>query len=142
MKYNILTWQQASRQANDLKDFFSLAPTPSEEPCTQAGHEIESQLMECQAYIKQLIRYNGTPPEGAEFFIIENNTHDFGIYYEAGIWFIPTPPEAEYYSPSEEYANRCEIGPDRWDHAAKEELRRQGHPFYQPAKVVPIRKTA
>ena len=136
-----LTWQQAARMADDLHEFFSLASTPNEEPCTQAGQSIYLQRIECMAYINQLKRYNGTPPSGAEFFIIENH-HEFGTYLEAGIWFVPTPPEAEDYSPSEEYAQRSEIGPDKWDHAALVELRRAGHPNYQPGKVIPIKKAS
>lgn len=143
--YEKITWDRLSRRSGRRFDFFSLAPTPHDEECTQAGGSSSDQKAECVALINQLRRVHGDPPEGAEFVIIKNTGHDFGEYLEAGICFIPEDEEAEdpEESPSMEYALKCESGiPDKWDDKAIEELRESGHSKYQPAKIIQLRKTA
>lgn len=137
-KYKVINWSKAVAKTNENLDFFTLASTPNDETCTQAGMDLESQIKECTALINQLKRGAGTPDEGAEFFIIENTGHDFGIYYEAGIFYQPTPDtdEAEE-SQSEIYAMIIEQNiPEQWDNEAKEELRKAGHPAHQPGKII------
>lgn len=139
------SWDSLSRRSSSRFDFFSLAPTPHDEECTQAGGDLVDQKKECAALINQMIRIHGSPPEGAEFVIIKNTGHDFGTYYEAGICFVPEDEDAEdpEESPSMEYALKCESGiPDKWDDDAIDELRDSGHSKYQPAKVIPLKKSA
>lgn len=141
-KYKVINWSKAVAKTNENLDFFTLASTPNDETCTQAGMDLESQIKECTALINQLKRGAGTPDEGAEFFIIENTGHDFGIYYEAGIFYQPTPEDQGEENGSEIYAMVIEQNiPDKWDAEALQELRKAGHPAYQPAKVVKM-KTA
>lgn len=145
IKYPVINWNKAAAKASDQLEFFPLACTPHEEECTPAGNDDKNndkQQMECTALINQLKRIS-PPPQDAEFFIIENTGHEFGTYYEAGIFFIPTP-EAETeeetdqpQSDSENYAMIIEGNiPDKWDAEALQELREAGHPNFQPAKIV------
>jgi hypothetical protein len=139
-----LSWDACSRRSNDRRDFFPLAPTPHDEECTQAGQDIQDNIKECRALIGQLIRVHGEPPDGAEFILIRND-HEFGTYYEAGIFYaMMTEEEMEEAdqdeTPSLLYAQKCESGiPDKWDAEALAELVEVGHTKYlpkEPAKVV------
>jgi hypothetical protein len=144
-QYPVINWNKAAAKASDQIEFFALACTPHDEECTQAGMDKvnnDQQRIECSALINQLIRIS-PPPPGAEFFIIENTGHEFGIYYEAGIFFVPSPePQTEQetdqqQSDSENYAMIIEGNiPDKWDAVALQELRDAGHPKFQPAKIV------
>lgn len=141
--YKVINWNDAVKKCNfsEKIEFLPLSCTPHNEECTPAGKDLESQILECTALINQLIRSAGQPDTGAEFFIIENTGHDFGIYYEAGIFYQPTPDtdEAEE-SQSEIYAMIIESNiPEQWDNEAKEELRKAGHPAHQPGKVVKMK---
>jgi len=139
-----LSWDACSRRCNDRRDFFSLACTPHDEECTQAGGEVSDMLIECRALINQLIRVNGEPPPGAEFILVKND-HEFGTYYEVGIFFdMLTEEEMEESdkdeTPSQEYAQKCEMGiPSTWDKEALTEIKEAGHTKYlpkEPARVV------
>lgn len=148
-----LSWDRASRRCSDTLEFFSLACTPHGESCTQAGEGMTSDMiLECKALVNQLIRVHGTPPEHAEFFLIKNE-HDFGTYYEVGIFFTMTDPDGadrDDDTPSEIYARLCESGiPEKWDAEAIEELKEAGYTPFQPkeparvvkhqGKVLPIK---
>ncbi len=140
-QYPVINWNRAAQQCSTgVKEFFPLAPTPHDEPCTQAGQDEILQLIECTALINQLKRLPTPPAPQAQYFIIENTGHEFGTYYEVGIFYIPTPEdqgEEEPESDSEQYAMIIEQNiPDKWDAEALKELREAGHPLYQPAKVV------
>lgn len=140
-----ISWDAASRRCNDHREFFSLACTPHDEECTQAGcNGTADMIIEAKALINQLIRVHGTPPEGADFILIRND-HEIGTYYEAGIFFkILTEEEMEEAdqdeTPSQEYASKCEMGiPDIWDAEALVELKEAGHTKFlpkEPARVV------
>lgn len=139
-----LSWDRAAKRCNDHLEFFPLAPTPHDEECTPAGTDIPDNIKECTALVNQLIRVHGEPPEGAEFTLIRND-HEFGTYYEAGIFFrILTEKEMEEAdadeTPSQLYAQKCESGiPDKWDADAIKELKAAEHTRYmpkEPAKVV------
>lgn len=148
-QYPVINWNRAAGRASDQLEFFPLACTPHEEECTPAGYDLENnrtQQIECKALINQLIRKAGPAPEGAQYFIIENTGHEFGTYYEAGIFYVPTPePQTEEetdqsQSDSENYAMIVEQNiPDKWDAEAFKELREAGHPNYQPAKVIKLK---
>ena len=66
-----------------MKDYMYIGPTPSDEACAQVGEDNynENARKECRAFIKQLKRQFGEPPEGAELKI-KNEAHDFGSYLE------------------------------------------------------------
>lgn len=139
-----LSWDACARRTNDRREFFSLAPTPHDEECTPAGQDIPDNIKECTALINQLIRVHGEPPEGAEFILIKND-HEFGTYYEAGIFFTMLTEEEmeEAYqdeTPSLLYAQKCETGiPDKWDAEAIAELTAAGYTKFmpkEPARVV------
>lgn len=139
-QYPVINWNRAAAKANENLEFFSLASTPHDENCTPAGQDLESQIKECTALINQFKRAAGEPDPGAEFFIIENTGHDFGTYYEAGIFYVPTPEDQEEENGSEIYAMVIEQNiPDQWDEEANRELREAGHPAHQPAKVVKMK---
>ena len=141
-QYPVINWNVAAKKCNTngQVEFFSLACTPTDETCTQAGQDLESQIKECTALINQLIRAAGQSDPGVEFFIIENTGHDFGIYYEAGIFYIPTPEDQEEENGSEIYAMVIEQNiPEKWDAEALQELKTAGHPAYQPAKIIQMK---
>ncbi len=132
--YQVISFERAAARRNT--DFFSLAPTPHDEQCTPAGADTNLGILECTALINQLLREQGAPPEKAEFFIVRNEGHDFGSYYEAGIFYSEQMDEDEE-TPSCIYAQNIETNiPENWDDLAKQELREKGHPLFQLAKVV------
>ncbi|MBP7109823.1 MAG: hypothetical protein KBA90_14785 [Chitinophagaceae bacterium] len=145
MHISKLSWDNCSRRCNDRRDFFSLAPSPHDEECTPAGEEVSDQIIEVKALIGQLMRIHGELPEGAEFVLIRND-HEFGTYYEAGIFYEMNEPnydeeeEDEEETPSLLYAQKCESGiPDKWDAEALNEMKEAGHTKFlpkQPGKVV------
>lgn len=148
--YPVINWNNATAKTGEQLEFFPLTCTPHNENCTPAGQNREDQIKECTALINQLIRKAGQPDPGAEFFIIENTGHDFGTYFEAGIFYIPTPEQEEdeegqedkeeEESQSEIYAMVIEQNiPDTWDEEALQELRASGHTMYQPAKVIKMK---
>jgi len=141
-----LSWDACSRRCNDRREFFSLACSPHEEECAQVGQDdyIGDNLIECRVLVAQLIRVHGEPPPGADFVLIKNE-HEFGTYYEVGIFFdMLTEEEMEEAeqdeTPSQLYAQKCESGiPAKWDDKALADLLEAGHSKYipkQPAKVV------
>lgn len=139
--YNIINWNNAARKANEQLEFLPLTCTPHDEICTPAGKDEDNQIKECTALINQLIREQGNPPEGAEYFIIINTGHEFGIYYEAGIFYIPTQDNETEVSISENYALKIETSiPDKWDIEALNELRNARHTNHQPAKVIQLKR--
>lgn len=139
--YKVINWNNAAKKCNYSEiEFLPLSCTPHEETCTPAGQDSDQQISECTALINQLIREQGPAPEGTEYFVIENTGHDFGIYYEAGIFYQQHEEEATEQTPSEIYALNLESNiPDKWDAEALKELREAGHPMYQPAKVVKMK---
>lgn len=116
------------------KEFVTLACTPHEEKCVQAGWDhIKDGEFECAVLIRQLIRMNGLPVESATFFIVENH-HETGIYHEAAIHYRNNDEQAE------DYAILVEDSiPNHWDGISLRELKESRHVLYipqEPAKVV------
>ncbi len=143
MKLSVINYHRAAAACHASLEFFHLASVPSAEDCTPAGADYSLQKIECETYIRQLIRTYGPVPEGASFFIIEN-LHEFGTYFEAAIWYVPEDEESEEETESEsfKYALQCEQGPEYWDQQAKSELIESGYFKYVGAKVIQMRKTA
>jgi len=129
-----LTYKQACNRSTTGRDFFSLAPTPVDEDCIQAGGDYTDNLKECTALKNQLIRQHGPIPLGAEFFIMEN-THDFGIYYELAIFYTEGTEEED--SKSQDYAAECELLPANWDESAILELENAGYTPFQ-TKIIKL----
>jgi hypothetical protein len=136
-----LSWDNAARRCNSTREFFTLSCTPTGEECTQAGGNMSDMLIECRALVNQLIRIHGEPPQEAEFVLLIND-HEFGRYYEVGIFFsFNEDSEAQDEdTPSEIYARKCESGiPDMWDKIALAEMKEAGHSRFipkAPARVV------
>lgn len=130
----VISYPGACQMVRDDREFFNLAPCPADEPATQCGDHYSDGIMECEIYIKQLIRAFGEPPAGTEFFIMKN-LHDFGIYHDVAIFFNPEDDDSQHY------AWNVEEGLDHWDEQAKVELIEREHHLYV-AKVIPIQKTA
>lgn len=158
-KYTVINWNKAVKKSSSEIEFLPLASTPHDEQCTQAGQDEESQILECTALINQIIREAGHLATGAEFFIIANTGHEFGIYYEVGIFYkiIPEPSQHDIdnktevwekwwnadqdQTPSQIYAMAIEQNiPDKWDAEALQELREAGHPLYQPTKIIKLKR--
>lgn len=152
MKYSIIRWERACKRAMGSEfgiqvEFFPIGCTPVDEACTPCGERLEDQIKEVTAYIHQIIRVHGEPVEGCEFFICENH-HEFGIYYEAAIFYEQREDPADVTAL--DYALKVDCpGIDLWDEIALEELRKARHYLYSPrpmapvvAKVVDISKTA
>lgn len=149
--YRQITWDAAARRAGNSMfggpgtEFLTIGGTPCDEDCTQAGENLRDGIVECHAYIDQLIRVHGTPPEGCEFFIVENH-HEFGIYHEAAIFYAMPDEEAE--DPDEtalDYAMKVEGGCEKWDAQAKKFLRSANHHLHVhklAIVVTPIRSIA
>lgn len=152
-----LSLSQIYKKLSAHREFITLAGTPCDEDCTQARHNLPEQIIECTALINQLRRIYGAEPEGVTFILIENY-HDCGTYYEAGVIFNCQPEPDEYdfteksdyeiacnnfcQLPAERYAYQLEYLPENWDEEAITELRMSGHRRYQPARVIPIKKAS
>lgn len=158
-----LSFDRLTRLTNDTTEFLTLASTPNDEQCTQAGDNPQDQRIECEVLAGQLERIYGPIPEGAEWVIVRND-HEFGMYLELGIIYeMMAEPDANDFeqdedcnfttagemaynlamdqyneTPAVKYAYQCERIPDKWDNKAINELREKGHSKYQPAKVVPM----
>ena len=99
-----------------------LGSTPAEESCAQVGSERYYPVAkkECRAYINQLRRQHGEPPEGADLRI-SAHSHDFGTYHEVSVVYDTDDRE------SVKWAFKVEADlPGEWDDAAREELTRAG----------------
>ena len=97
----------------------SIGSTPYNEDCAQLGitdRYSKMARLECEAFISQLKRLYGYPPEGV-YFKITSNAHDFGNYLDVTVVF---DEEVEEQS---DYAYNCEAGLDNWDIESLEFLR-------------------
>lgn len=101
-----------------MRDSMYLGATPYGEDCAQVGREgyMRQARKECRAYIGQLIRMFGEPPDGCRF-VVRSCPHDFGSYLDVEVVFDGNDKAAA------EYAIRCENnGPRNWDAEARAEL--------------------
>ncbi len=96
----------------------SIGSTPHNEDCAQLGVTESYDKMarlECLAFVSQLKRLNGNPPEGLGFRIT-NNAHDFGNYLDVTVVFDEDDEDQL------NYAYKCEEGLDNWDEKSLEFL--------------------
>ena len=94
-----------------MKDYFTLGPTPCDEPCAQVGEPNyrATALKECTRFIQLLREKFGSEPEGA-WLSAKAFPHDFGTYYEVVVYFNTDRQE------SVDYALRCEAEmPATWE---------------------------
>ena len=66
-----------------MKDEMVIGSSPINEDCAQVGSPdyFEKAQKECKAFLKQLVRVFGEPPEKAKLKV-KGFSHDFGTYYE------------------------------------------------------------
>ena len=94
-----------------MKDYLTLGPTPSAEPCAQVGEPDyrEKAMPECRRFVHLLRKTFGPEPAGA-WLSIQWFPHDFGSYCEVVCHFDTDLKE------SVEYALRCEAEmPATWE---------------------------
>jgi hypothetical protein len=101
-----------------MRDSLHLGCTPYGEDCAQVGQEgfLKRARDEARAYIGQLQRMFGEPPDGCSL-VIRLCPHDFGSYPDVVALFDPANRAAV------DYAYQCENkGPELWDAEARQEL--------------------
>ncbi len=106
-----------------MSDYLTLSTTPTGEQCVQVGTPEYSRFvrLEARAFIAQLERMHGEPPEGARF-ALKSFPHDFGTYHELAVVY-DTESEA-----ATDYAFQVEGGlPETWDDTARKELQQAGY---------------
>lgn len=88
-----------------------IGATPYEEDCYQVGTDnyAEKARIQCGAFIAQLKRLFGEPPEGARLYV-KSNPHDFGSYYEVAVKFDENNEAAVTWAYNVE--GNC---PPKWD---------------------------
>jgi hypothetical protein len=88
-----------------------------DEPLVQVGDPdfARKNLIECQVFIKQLVREFGEPPTNAGL-TINSERHEFGRFKIVAVWFDPDDPEAKAYG------DLVEDGVARWDTLSLQEL--------------------
>jgi hypothetical protein len=95
-----------------------IGESPSDEDCASVGSEDYARRarIECRAFINQIQRKLGPPPEGVRLFI-KSNPHDYGNYYAVEVSFDGDDREQS------EYAYACECGGgEHWDREALKEI--------------------
>ena len=95
-----------------------IGATPAGESCECLGANYDSNKAqkECHAFIRQLTRQFGVPPQGARF-AIKNFPHDFGSYKEVCVVYDDNNEEAI------DFAFKVEReSPENWDDKAQIEL--------------------
>ena len=97
-----------------------IGPVPCDEKCEQLGptYRPEVAKAECRAFINQLKRMHGEPPDGARVRI-NAAPHDFGTYHEVVVEYDPKTEAAVAYALKLEAES-----PNQWDEDALEELAR------------------
>ena len=102
-----------------MMNFETLSCVPCDEDCQQVGmdsYEPTKAKAECRAFLHQLIRQFGNPPEGARL-TIKSFPHDWGNYMEVCGVFDENIEEAVNYV----YNIEANL-PENWDEEAKKEL--------------------
>lgn len=101
-------------------NYLSLGPAPTNERCAQVGKDPDYHRRarrECHAFIEQLLRQFGPPPDDHTAFTIKRCAHDFGDYLEVGVIFDSENEASATYA----YCAEDEF-PEAWDKEARAEL--------------------
>lgn len=71
-----------------MRTHLTLGPVPSEEACAQTTDKdyLERGRAECKRYVHLLRQRWPDRPEGVDFRVL-HCPHDFGIYYDVGVFF-------------------------------------------------------
>jgi hypothetical protein len=112
-----------------MVESIEIGSAPCDEECAQVGSADypERSRAECRAFINQIKRVMGEPPEGVSLFI-KSNSHDFGTYREVAVKVTGVLTE-DASEKALEYAYRCEsASPTEWDDEARAELAAAGFP--------------
>jgi hypothetical protein len=100
-------------------EYLQICAVPIDEECAQIGdsdYDKRSRL-EAKAFVNQLTRVFGEPPEGA-YIVPKSFPHDFGHYVEVCVVYDPSKQL------SMDYAMNIENNiPSQWDSEALEELK-------------------
>lgn len=101
-----------------MRESLELGPSPYGEECAQVGSEDyhSRARAEIRAFIGQLIRMNGEPPDGVSLRA-KSFPHDFGSYSEAVVSFDCDDEQQAAYAYRLE-----ETTPEFWDDEARKEL--------------------
>jgi hypothetical protein len=100
------------------RDYLTLGSSPTEEDCVQINeiNYYEKSRKECNAYIRQIIRTHGDPPDQTSI-VIQSCVHEFGTYHEVICSYDNDIQE------SVEYALHVEANlPEKWDAKSLKEL--------------------
>lgn len=101
-----------------MRDVLEYGPVPHGEDCEQLGlsYDRNKARRECNAFIRQLTREFGPPPEGA-YYKLTSSSHDFGTYHEAGLSYdMDDEKQCDYAYHVESNS------PENWDDEAKADL--------------------
>ncbi|CAM2198439.1 Lipoprotein (plasmid) [Paraburkholderia kururiensis] len=112
-----------------MVETIEIGSAPSDEQCAQVGESDypERSRAECRAFINQIKRAMGEPPDGVGLYV-KSNVHDFGTYLEVAVKVAGVLTE-EARGKALEYAYRCESdSPASWDEEARAELAAAGFP--------------
>lgn len=111
-----------------MAEVIEIGSSPCNEECAQVGQPDypERSKAECRAFINQIKRVMGEPPEGVTLYT-KSNQHDYGTYREVAVKVSALGEEARDIALV--YAYRCEgESPENWDDEARAELAAAGFP--------------
>ncbi|HGO6073738.1 TPA: hypothetical protein ACK3Q6_004482 [Burkholderia cepacia] len=117
-----------------MVETIEIGPGPCDESCAQINEPdfSERNRAECRAFINQIKRAMGEPPEGVSLFI-KSNSHDYGSYREVAAK-VSGIMNDEAREKALDYAYRCESdSPATWDDEARAELAAAGFPVHVDA---------
>ena len=94
-----------------MKDFMTLGPVPFEEDCIQVSPEVDYTAMrnEVSNYVALLDSRFINIPENA-YFGIKRESHDFGTYKEAAVFYDTNDSDSEEFA----FFVECRL-PATWD---------------------------
>ena len=82
-----------------MKDFMTLGPVPFEEDCIQVSPEVDYSAMrkEVSNYVTLLESRFTNIPENA-YFGIKRESHDFGTYFEAAVYWDTEDTDSQTFA--------------------------------------------
>ena len=100
-----------------MREYMTLGPTPCDEPCEQMGPHWDAAKAraEVRVYCAQLVRQ--FPACDRVLFGIKRESHDFGTYYEAAVYY----DDADDLATEQAYRVEREL-PQQFDAEAREQL--------------------
>lgn len=107
------------------RELIDIGPGPSLENVAQVGKDgfDTRNVAECKAFIGQIVRAYGEPPQCATL-VVHTNRHEFGVYREVAVRI--EAPDLRAAQSAWDYAFRVEEDEncllEQWDDQAKTEL--------------------